>query len=191
MRFGFSKVIAKQGEGDGGSAEKMEICAMPQGAGKLEKGALLFKSEAGFITLVGPALITAFILFLINTVFENMGTVDAIFYWHIALPLFVVGYLYLQTRSLVQCKLYEAGIVLKNQVWNKQAFFSIEELVKAEPFRENHSSRYNRANYVDGIRLEFKNGGSLSFTSAEMDNFYEFRTLILEMFEKMGKVNQG
>ncbi|MFN9113761.1 MAG: hypothetical protein ACK5XN_27145 [Bacteroidota bacterium] len=180
----------KQGQGGGGSAEMVEICAMPQGAGKLDKGNLLFKSEAGFITLVGPTLITAFILFLVNTIIENMGTEDGIHYWRIALAVFVVGYLYVQTRSLVQCKLYEAGIFLKHQVWKKQAFFPIEELVKAEPFRENHSSRYNRANYVDGIRLEFVKGESLSFTSAEMDNFYEFRTLILEMFEKMVKGDQ-
>lgn len=168
----------------------MEICVMPMGAGKLDKGVLLFRSETGFITFVGPALITAFILFLVNTVFENMGTADAIFYWHIVLPLLVVGYLYVQMRSLVQYKLYEAGIVLKHRVWNKQAFYPVEELVKAEPFRENHSTRYNRANYVDGIRLEFKNSGTLSLSSAEMDNFYEFRTLILEMFEKMGKGDQ-
>jgi len=148
-----------------------------------EKGRLLLKGETGFITRIGPALLLGVMLFIVDAVIHNLAVQTWLQFWRwFLLPVIVLLVMRQITLNMNLVRLYEEGIEMMNPFWRKYAFYRFDDLCSADPFRENMSSKYNHANYLDGLNMKFENLGSLQITNMELDNFYEFRAIILARF---------
>lgn len=146
----------------------------------MEQGALLLKGESGWVTRLYPFLAVAVLLWILRAVFDNampeaqQWIPDAVTFFVVLLTM------YLGTRNWTHHRLYEHGLELFNPFFRRREFRHFSTLTHYETRRNNISTRYNRANYVDILNLCFEDGTEWELSSMELDNFHEFRNLCLE-----------
>ncbi|MBU6325630.1 MAG: hypothetical protein KJS92_09095 [Bacteroidetes bacterium] len=149
----------------------------------MNKGALLLKGESGWVTRLYPFIATAFMLWLIGAIVQNMIPENYAVYWDYILIAVVLLIMYVGTRNWVNHRLYEHGLELLHPLTGRKEFRAFHSMLRLETHRNNISTRYNRANYIDILCLYFEDGTEWELSSMELDNFHEFRNLCLQQYE--------
>lgn len=155
----------------------------PYFAASMEKGALLLKGESGWVTRLYPFIAIAVMLWLVRVVLQNLIPEDKQWMPDAILFPVVVLTMYVGTRNWVNHRLYTQGIELFHPFTRRSEFRAFSSLTRLETRRRNISTRYNRANYVDALLLNFEDGTAWELSSMELDNFHTFRNLCIQQYE--------
>lgn len=156
----------------------------PYFAASMEKGALLMKGESGWVTRLYPFIAIAVILWIFGAVASNVCPPEYQGYVDLAIALVALTSMYLGSKNWVEYRLYENGIEFRHPFSGRREFRSFGNIERMETSRINLSTRYNRANYADVLKLQFEDGATLELSALELDNFHVFRNLCLELHKE-------
>ena len=172
------------------SAEIVEICAVTSGTAVQDKGALLLKGKMDMFPFVGTTIGFAFLLFIVSTFAENLGTPEVQRIWYVIMSGIALLYMYTHIRNLTEYRLYENGLKLRNRFWRKEAFYAFDQLEEARPGRSGKRTRQGMQ-YHDYLSLRFKDGSEVRFGTGDIEEFYVFRNALLEQIGYFDGKDEG
>jgi hypothetical protein len=153
----------------------------------MDKGKFLLKGETGWVTRLYPFIAIAIILWLFSAVAENVCPPKYQIYIDVSIVIIALAAMYFGTKNWVTYRLYEYGIQLRHPFSGRNEFRSFGSIKRMETSRINLSTRYNRANYADVLKLQFEDGSALELSAMELDNFHAFRNLCMELHKEFHK----
>lgn len=142
------------------------------------------KGESGWVTRLYPFIAIAVILWIFGAVAANVCPPEYHGYVDLAIAIVALTAMYLGSKNWVEYRLYENGIEFRHPFSGRREFRSFGSIHRMETSRINLSTRYNRANYADVLKLQFEDGAKLELSALELDNFHVFRNLCMELHKE-------
>lgn len=168
----------------------MEICLVRTDASAQKAGALLMKGRQDLYPFVWTSIGFAFLLFVVSTAVENLGTMLVQLLWYLLMSAIALLYMFTHTRNLNEYFLYENGLTLRNRIWKKEIFYPFDDLEEARPGRTGKRTR-NGMVYHDSLTLRFKDGAEVRFGVGDLEEFYVFRNALLEQIGYFDGKDEG